>query len=323
MRYCDHAQDDECARAQCHEENYHEPMNRPDIMTEAAARFDDWLGKTESLSQSIGPDPARGLAALLDRPETPVAPGAPLPALWHWCYFLETTPQREIAVDGHARKGGFLPPIDLPRRMWAGSRFRFHHPLRIGESVTRHSRIENIEYKQGRSGQLAFVQVAHEYRSPAGLAFSEQHDIVYRQSRPGADQGGSGKGPAQTARDPLPEPDFSREYQADAIVLFRYSALTFNAHRIHYDRDYVREVEGYPNLLVHGPLLATLLLDELHCHYPGRALREFAFRALAPVFDSDTFRLCGRNPGADGRVPLWVAKAEGTPCIQGEARLTP
>ncbi len=296
-------------------------MTWPDIMTEPAARFDDWLGKAESRGQTIGPDPARGLAALLDRPETPVAPGAPLPALWHWCYFLAATSQRDIAADGHARKGGFLPPIELPRRMWAGSRFHFHHPLRIGETVTRHSRIENIEYKQGRSGQLAFVRVAHEYHSPPGLAFCEQHDIVYRQSRPGVDPGGSGNGPARAAREPLPEPDFSREYQADAIVLFRYSALTFNAHRIHYDRGYVHDVEGYPGLLVHGPLLATLLLDELHCRHPGRALREFAFRALAPVFDSETFRLCGKNPDADGRVSLWVAKHEGTPCIQGEARL--
>lgn len=292
-------------------------------MAEAAGDFDAWLGRTETRGDTIGPKPALGLAALLDWPDSPVVsetPGAPLPPLWHWCYFLETARQSEIAADGHARRGGFLPPIDLPRRMWAGGRFRFHHPLRIGESVIRRSRIESIEQKQGRSGPLAFVRVAHEYESPAGLAFSEAQDIVYRGAESVA--GSAGQASRKTAENDL-EADFQRETQAGAVMLFRYSALTFNAHRIHYDRDYARDIEGYPGLVVHGPLLATLLLDELLRQYPHREVREFSFRALAPVFDTGSFRLCGTRPGAGGKCALWVANPAGSTCLRGEARLPP
>ncbi len=285
-------------------------------MTDTAGKFDAWLGKTECRTEVIGPNPLRGFAALLDRPETPAAAGSPLPPLWHWLHFLEMTPQSEIAHDGHAQKGGFLPPIELPRRMWAGSRFRFHHPLHIGESVTRRSRIDGIEFKQGRSGQLAFVEVGHEYESPAGLAFSERHDIVYREAR--------SANAAAPAPKPAPaNPDFERECRADAIVLFRYSALTFNAHRIHYDRDYVREVEGYPGLLVHGPLLATMLIDELLRRFPGRPLLEYSFRVLHPVFDTETFSLCGRAPEASGQTQIWIANEAGALCLQGKARMAP
>ncbi|MCY4296414.1 MAG: MaoC family dehydratase N-terminal domain-containing protein [Gammaproteobacteria bacterium] len=292
-------------------------------MAEPAGNFDAWLGRTETRGDTIDPKPALGLAALLDWPDSPVVsetPGAPLPPLWHWCYFLETARQSEIAADGHARRGGFLPPIDLPRRMWAGGRFRFHHPLRIGESVIRRSRIESIEQKQGRSGPLAFVRVAHEYESPAGLAFSEAQDIVYRGAEPVA--GATGQAARKTAANDL-EADFQRETQAGAVMLFRYSALTFNAHRIHYDRDYARDIEGYPGLVVHGPLLATLLLDELLRQYPHRELREFSFRALAPVFDTDPLRLCGTRPGAGGECALWVANSAGSTCLRGEAKLPP
>ena len=285
-------------------------------MTDTAGEFDAWLGKTEHCAEVIGPNPLRGFAALLDRPDTTAAAGTPLPPLWHWFYFLEMTPQSEIAHDGHARRGGFLPPIELPRRMWAGSRFRFHHPLRVGETATRRSRINSIDFKQGRSGRLAFVQVDHEYDSPAGLAFSEQHDIVYREARTAA-------APAATPKPAPADPDFERQTQADAIILFRYSALTFNAHRIHFDRDYMRDVEGYPGLLVHGPLLANLLLEELLGQCPARRLLEFSFRVLHPVFDTDTFRLCGRLPDDDGRVELWIANQDGAMCLQGRARMGP
>ncbi len=285
-------------------------------MTETAANFDAWLGKTETRTESLGPNPLRGFAALLDRAQTPSSQGSPLPPLWHWFYFLDATPQSGLAADGHAKRGGFLPPIDLPRRMWAGSQFRFHHPLRIGATATRRSRINDIKFKQGRSGRLAFVEVGHEYENPAGLAFSERHDIVYREAR-------SAHAPASAAvpKPAPPDADFERECRADAITLFRYSALTFNAHRIHYDRDYAREVEGYPGLLVHGPLLATLLIDELLRRFPGRPLLEYAFRVTQPIFDTEPFRLCGREPDAAGRTDLWIANGESAECLRGEARL--
>lgn len=200
--------------------------------------------------------------------------------------------------------------------MWAGGRFRFHHPLHIGETVTRRSRIDGIDFKQGRGGQLAFVEVGHEYDNPSGLAFSERHDIVYREAR-AADA-------AAPAPEPAPaNPDFEREYRADAIALFRYSALTFNSHRIHYDRDYAREVEGYPGLLVHGPLLATLLIDELQRRFPDRPLLEYSFRVLHPVFDNETFKIRGRGPDDGGRANLWIANGEGTLCLDGTAKLEP
>ncbi len=285
-------------------------------MTDTAGKFDAWLGKTETRTEVIGPNPLRGFAALLDRPQTPAGAGSPLPPLWHWCYFLEMTPQSEIARDGHAGKGGFLPPIELPRRMWAGGRFRFHRPLRIGETVTRRSRIDGINFKRGRSGQLAFVEVGHEYDSPAGPAFSERHDIVYREVR-------AADAPAPAPRPAPADADFERETRADAIVLFRYSALTFNAHRIHFDRDYARGVEGYPGLLVHGPLLATLLIDELLLRFPGRSLLEYSFRVTHPVFDTQSFSLRGREPDATGRADLWIANEAGAECLRGEARMAP
>ncbi|MET0208932.1 MAG: MaoC family dehydratase N-terminal domain-containing protein, partial [Burkholderiaceae bacterium] len=213
-----------------------------------------WLGRSEQRDDAIGASPLAGLSATLDRDDPAPLPGYDVPPLWHWLYFLPVTPQRELGEDGHARLGGFLPPVPLPRRMWAGGRLRFHHPLQVGDVVTRRSHIAGIDVKEGRSGALVFVVVRHEIANARGLAITEEHDIVYREApRPDA---------------PVPPPtaapgdaEFSREITADAVMLFRYSALTFNGHRIHYDRSYVTEVEGYPGLIVHGPLIATLLMD--------------------------------------------------------------
>ncbi len=282
-------------------------------MTDTATRFDPWLGKEESRTETIGAHPLRGLAALLNRPEAPAAVDAPLPALWHWCCFLEQVPQSELAADGHPRRGGFLPPIELPRRMWAGGRLRFRHPLRVGESASRRSRIERIEFKRGRGGQLAFIEIGHEYHNPAGLAFSEKQDLVYLEARR-ADSAAPAPRPAPTGA------DFERGVLADAAMLFRYSALTFNAHRIHYDRDYAREVESYPGLVVHGPLLATLLLDELLRRHPGQAPLEYSFRIARPIFENEPFRLCGLHPDGEGQSQLWVADQSGALCVSAEAK---
>jgi 3-methylfumaryl-CoA hydratase len=260
----------------------------------AMPSFDAWLGRTESVSDEIAAAPAAALAATLDVD----APRDELPPLWHWIYFTPKPRASEIGPDGHARRGGFLPPVPLPRRMWAGGRLEWHAPLRLGDAVTRMSRIERIGEKSARSGPLVFVTVRHEIAGPRGLALTEEHDIVYR----GAPREGDPPPPAQ----PAPRDDrFAREIAPDPVLLFRYSALTFNGHRIHYDRSYVTEVEGYPGLIVHGPLIATLLMTLARSARPGRAARRFEFRAVHPIFDIHRFHVCGRDDG-DARLALWA-----------------
>jgi 3-methylfumaryl-CoA hydratase len=220
-------------------------------------------------------------------------------------YFLPVHRHSELGEDGHAKLGGFLPPVPLPRRMWAGTRIEFHHPLRVGDTITRQSRIVNVEHKQGRTGSLVFVQVRHEISNAAGIALTDEHDIVYRDSpRPGDPPPPSP--PAAPA-----DPAWERTIRPDDVLLFRYSALTFNGHRIHYDRRYATEVEGYPGLIVHGPLQATLLVDLLRRSLPQVDVKRFTFRAMSPLFDTAPFAVCGK-PEADGRmVQLWAMNATG------------
>jgi 3-methylfumaryl-CoA hydratase len=271
--------------------------------------YADWIGKTEVVEDVMTAWPVRGLAATLDRePEA----GDRLPPLWHWLYFLPTHRQSELAQDGHARKGSFLPPVDLPRRMWAGSRFEFFDALRVGDHATRTSRILDVKEKQGRTGPLVFVTVRHEILTARGLALSEEHDIVYR------DHPRAGEMPLiQMA--PL-EPEWEREVQADDVLLFRYSALTFNAHRIHYDRKYCKDVEHYPGLVVHGPLLATLLLDLVRREAPAVTITAFQFRAASPVFDTEPFFVCGKRE--EDRFSLWVRKPGGQLAMSASAAVS-
>ena len=198
------------------------------------------------------------LSATLDREDPQPQPGDPLPPLWHWLFFLDRHRASELGPDGHARRGGLLPPIPLPRRMWAGSRFEFHHPLRVGDQMTRETRVIDIKEKSGRSGPLVFVVVRHEISNAAGVG--DRRGARYRVSGSRAGRRLLQPAPADAA--------WERTIQADDVLLFRYSALTFNAHRIHYDRRYATEVEGYPGLVVHGPLIATLLMDLLRRNQP-------------------------------------------------------
>jgi 3-methylfumaryl-CoA hydratase len=236
-----------------------------------------------------------------------------LPPLWHWLYFLPSYRQSEVGPDGHAKRGGFLPPVPLPRRMWAGSRLEWLKPIAIGDEVSRESRIASVTPKSGRSGALVFVVVRHELSTAAGLALTEEHDIVYRELAPaGAESAAPKAAPSAVAL-------WTRRIVPDAVLLFRYSALTFNSHRIHYDRRYVTEVEGYPGLIVHGPLLATLLVDLLRRQRPGVALKRFEFRALAPLFDVAPFDVCGRPEDERGEVLLWAQGADGTLAMRATA----
>ena len=274
-----------------------------------------WTGRSESRREHLGLVALEAMAATLDRADPAPAPGDPVPPLWHWLYFAPIARHAELGPDGHPRRGGFLPPVDLPRRMWAGGRLDFERPLRADQSAERRSRIDSVQVKRGRSGELVFVAVEHEFHAAQGLALSERHDIVYRAApRPDA--------PAPAPAAPPGPAAFEREISPDPVLLFRYSALTFNGHRIHYDRPYATEVEAYPGLVVHGPLIATLLVDLLRRERPGLDLRRFEFKAVRPVFDTGPFRLCGQDLG-EGRFRLWAEDGEGWLAMAAEAWTRP
>jgi 3-methylfumaryl-CoA hydratase len=212
--------------------------------------FSSWTGRSEARECEAAPAPAIALAATPDREDFDAQHRGQiplLPPLWHWLYFLPTAATRDLDEDGHPRRGGFLPPVPLPRRMWAGGRLEFHRPLRMGDALRRISRITDISSKQGRSGALVFVTVRHEVSGPDGLAITEEQDIVYRDAVRPAHASAATASPARSATAAAATPDcatFSREVRSDPVLLFRYSALTFNSHRIHYDRDYATKAEG-------------------------------------------------------------------------------
>jgi 3-methylfumaryl-CoA hydratase len=271
-------------------------------------RLRGWIGGTDVLEDIAAAAPLAGLAALLDH-ETPPWPKDEVPPLGHWLYFLPRARQSEIDVDGHPRRGGFLPPIDLPRRMFAGAVITFHAPIAIGAKIERVSTILDVTEKRGSSGRLVFVKLRHEVSTGGVLAVSEEQDIVYRE--------------AAKAVASLPKPEGSprpseqvRRITPDPTQLFRFSALTFNAHRIHYDRDYARDVEFYPGLVVQGPYIATLLMDHLLRHAPAVRLHAFRFRARSPLFDTAPFDVClGRK---DGGYDLCAIDADGREAMTAE-----
>ncbi len=263
-----------------------------------------WIGRSERLRDRADEAPLSRLAALLDHTQSPWRES--VPPLGHWLYFLPHARQSEIGEDGHPRRGGFLPPVPLPRRMWAGGRLRFHQPIALGAAIERLSVIETVEAKSGSSGDMVFVTIRHEIRQANTLAVEEWQDIVYR---------GAATAKPATAQSPgaLPSADIVESRMADPVALFRFSALTFNAHRIHYDRDYATTVENYPGLVVHGPFSAMLLVDLFLRHNPGAAVSAFEFRARAPLFDSTPFTLgMSRNGTATS---LWSAGPDNIPAM--------
>ncbi len=256
------------------------------MSSEAATDLTAWIGRAEVVEDVITPQPVAGMSATLDRDDPPPAAGDPLPALWHWMYFTPKVPRSRLGPDGHPQRGGFLPPVPLPRRMFAGGRCVFHAPLRVGDAVRRASEIADVVEKVGRSGPLIFVKVRHVYHTAAGVALGEDQDLVYRS---GADVA---KGDADAADEGVTGP-WRRRIEPDPVTLFRYSALTFNGHRIHYDRPYATGIEGYPGLVVHAPLIATYLLELVREHAGERALATFHFRAKRPLFDGAAFEVTG------------------------------
>ncbi|MDN3920071.1 FAS1-like dehydratase domain-containing protein [Roseateles violae] len=276
----------------------------------------EWVGRSTTLHDVATAAPVVALNATLDHPTIAAESGLMLPPLWHWLYFLPAHRQSEIGADGHAKRGGFLPPVPLPRRMWAGSQFEFRSPIRLGDRIERKSTIADVTSKEGRTGQLVFVKVRHEVRcnGAADPALVEFHDIVYREAK----QPGDVEPPPLKAEQGAA---WQREIVPDDVLLFRYSALTFNGHRIHYDRRYVTEVEGYPGLIVHGPLIATLLMDLLRRNAPDAEVASFRFKAVRPTFDLHPFKVNGALQ-ADGKtVRLWAQDHEGWLTMDATATL--
>lgn len=255
-----------------------------------------WVGREERRSDRVDQRVAQALAATLDLDPDSLQEGAELPPLWHWVYFTPNTRHSEIGVDGHPQRGGFLPPVELPNRMWAGGRLSVEQPLRVGEVISRVSRILCCERKVGRNGELVFVTVEHRVSGERGLCLVEEQDIVFRQPAP--------KGTPLAGAPVEGSAEFRQRIHPDAVLLFRYSALTFNGHRIHYDQPYATQEEGYPGLVVQGPLTATLLLEAFRAAHPDKRIRRFTFRAAGPLFDTEDFDVCGQLSGP-GSADLW------------------
>lgn len=262
------------------------------------SEFADWIGRSQSVTDVLDPARSNALDVALGG-EGMLKAGDPLPPLDHWLHFWDVKPPVNLGPDGHPAKGGFLPPVPLPRRMWAGGRLRFHQPLLLGASITRTSTIAAVTEKTGRSGTLVFVTVRHELDAGEGLAVSEEQDLVYRDPAPGML-------PMPVAA-PAPQAPWLEQVNPDTVLLFRYSALTMNGHRIHYDRPYATGEEGYPALVVHGPLQAALLI-RLAARKLGKPIASFEFRGQLPAFDGVPLHVCGEPEGNGAQ--LWTQQGE-------------
>lgn len=274
-----------------------------------------WIGRTKEASEVIEPMRALAMQATLDDDSPPLQNGDPLPPLWHWLYFWEPTPQSALGTDGHSARGQFLPPINLPRRAIAGGRIKFLRPLAIGASATRRSRVSDIKRKSGRSGKLVFVTLQHETADENGACIQEERDIVFRAAaKPGETLPAGNRGPAVVR--------WRQQVEPDPLLLFRYSALTFNGHRIHYQHTYATEEEGYSGLVVHGSLLATMMAALVRRQVPDRQISWLDFKAVRPVFDTHPFNVGGR-PGEDGQgAEIWVTDSSGYLAMTGNVRLS-
>jgi 3-methylfumaryl-CoA hydratase len=283
-------------------------------MNDGNSAYQSWIGRSELRRDVVTAGPIERLSATLDHDSPTFAEGQSGAPLAHWLFFLPDERQSALGPDGHPKRGGFLPPVhDLPRRMWAGSRISFRSDLEVGQSVERRSTIAAIKRKEGASGELVFVTVRHEIGETGGRTLiMEDQDIVYR----GLSGVAAKQGPAAAGRG-----EWRRSVVPDPVMLFRYSALTFNGHRIHYDHDYVTTEEGYPGLIVHGPLIATLLLDLVGRTAPQARIAEFSFRAVSPVFDRQELMLNGTPPDPDGLIELWATAEGGRLAMTAQARV--
>ena len=272
-------------------------------MTQFNELFPGWRPKVERCTDMISPAPVNRLAATLDEPAPDYGEGDRLPPLWHWIFTIKPVPHSGLGEDGHPRRGGFLPPVTLPRRLFAGMKTDFLHPLTIGLEAERESGVIDITKKSGASGDLLFVRLRNSIRQQGNLCVVEEQEIVYR------DKGAPVVLPEVK---PFPKPaanSWTKELIVNAEMLFRFSAVTFNSHRIHYDRTYAATEEGYPALVVHAPLVAMLLLQLLK-ESTGKTVRQFVYRALAPLFEGQTVRLTAAAEGVD-TISMQALRADG------------
>jgi 3-methylfumaryl-CoA hydratase len=268
-----------------------------------------WIGRTEEASDVVTAQLVRGLRATLFLEIGSPKPGDAAPFTVHWCLAQPVYPMSELGPDGHPARGGFLPPVPLPRRMWAGGELEFLEPLRVGDETTRTSRISDVTMKTGSTGALCFVSVEHLITPPRGTAIRERQDIVYRDVTP-----------SSTAAKPAVAPSVAQHresHMADPVLLFRYSALTFNGHRIHYDRDYVTKVEGYPGLIFHGPMQAAFMVEFAAKLHGGAAPKKFGYRGVQPLFEGGEFSVNANDTGAG--MELWTANSAGQPTMKATA----
>jgi 3-methylfumaryl-CoA hydratase len=275
-----------------------------------------WIGRSISASDMLTPAMLDGFLAMLDHEIPPAASGRMAPQGIHWLCATPRVRARDIGVDGHPHKGLLLPPVDLPRRMWAGSAIEFLAPLRQDDVIERRSAIRSITPKTGSSGPIVFVEVDHAILANGREALCERHTIVYRSPPEKGGRAGGEKAAAQAVAGP---PDYSKTIRPDTVLLFRYSALTFNSHRIHFDHPYVTKVEGYPGLVVHGPLIATLLLDLVASRHGANVLKTFSFRGVAPAFADEPLEL--RAHERAGGIALQAVSGDGRLIVTAEATL--
>jgi len=268
-----------------------------------------WIGRTTEASDVVTAQLVKGLRATLFQEIGEPKAGDAAPFTMHWCLAQPVFPMSQLGPDGHPTRGGFLPPVPMPRRMWAGGELEFFDALRIGDEARRTSRIADVTLKTGSTGQLCFVSIEHTVTSPRGLAIRERQDIVYR------DMGGTQSPPAKPAAPPSAQ--HRETHMSDPVLLFRYSALTFNGHRIHYDRDYVTKIEGYPGLIVHGPLQAALIVELAARLRRGKPPGKFTYRGVQPLFDGAAFSVNANDNGAT--MELWTANAAGQATMKGTA----
>lgn len=269
--------------------------------------YDNWIGKSKNQSDTMAPEPLRRFEALLNRDPGSVNNGTVLPPCAHWIYFNPAAPQDALAADGHPQKGDFLPPVELPSRMWAGGTIRFKKPLTTGQSADKKTTITAIDEKDGTSGKLCFITLRHQISTAGALAIDEDQEIVFREA--------SEKGAHPIRTQPVDvDFDWKKSIQLNSAHLFRFSALTFNSHKIHYDHPYATQTEGYPNLVVHAPLLLVLMMNFFKTKTDGKVIEEIAYRAAGPMFldeeititskDTDNNKVEMRALGPDQKIAL-------------------